>query len=153
MRKSRFDFMPFTNRVREIRLVCSINLFHRNKCSIRIIFYCVFGIDLKKRWESAPLPCWRYLKRNFKRYFLIYADHLTVGELLIIGIVLTTVNDRFLLVLFYFPFLYESRLFCPDLFKQDRCRLVVRVLGNKFTLYSPLQYAVFKLLSCHSDAI
>ena len=25
-----------------------------------------------------------------------------------------------------------------NLFKQDRCRLVVRVLGNKFTLDSPL---------------
>lgn len=43
-----------------------------------------------------------------KVYLLINTLHLPGGEeLLLIGIVLTTVNDRFFLVIFYFPFLNE----------------------------------------------
>ena len=52
------------------------------------------------RGNSAPFPPLRNLKRNL----LIDAlYHTRRDKLLLIGIVLTTVNDRFFLVIFYFP--------------------------------------------------
>lgn len=59
------------------------------------------------------------------------------------GIIVTTVNDRFVFVLFDFLFLDKSCFFGSDTFKKYRCRFVIRVLRYKFSLYRPLEYAVF----------
>lgn len=68
------------------------------------------------RGNSAPFPPLRNLKRNL----LIDAlYHTRSDKLLLIGIVLTTVNDRFFLVIFNFPFLNEPCFFCTYHFKQD----------------------------------
>ena len=88
----------------------------------------------------CPFPRRRYLKRDL----LINALHLSGGEkLLIIGIIVTTVNDRFVFVFFDFLFLDQSGFFSSDTFKKYRCRFVIRVLRYKFSLYRPLEYAVF----------
>lgn len=59
------------------------------------------------------------------------------------GIIVTTVNDRFVFVFFDFLFLDQSGFFSSDTFKKYRCRFVIRVLRYKFSLYRPLEYAVF----------
>ena len=52
-----------------------------------------------------------------------------------------------------FFLLDESGLFFSNTFKKNRCWFVIRVLGHQFTLNSPLEYAVTKLLTVHYNSI
>ena len=90
--------------------------------------------------KSCPFPpLW-----NLKRNLLINTFHFPRSEkLLIIGIIITTVNDRFVFIFLDFLFLDQSSFFGSDTFKKYRCRFVIRILRYKFALYRPLKYAVF----------
>ena len=68
------------------------------------------------------------------------ANAMSKGEL---GIIITTVNDRFVFIFLDFLFLDQSSFFGSDTFKKYRCRFVIRILRYKFALYRPLKYAVF----------
>ena len=76
--------------------------------------------------SSAPCPAfWQ-----FKRYFIADIFDLATN-LLIIRVILTTEDDGFLLIPLELTLLDEFFFLCTDAFKQDRSRLVIRVLRHK----------------------
>ena len=59
-------------------------------------------------------------------------------NLIIIGIVLTTVDNRCVLVTLDFLLLDQAFFLLTNLIKQNACRFVIGVLRYKFSLYRPL---------------
>ncbi len=45
-----------------------------------------------------------------------------------------------LFALFNFTLFYQSLLFCLDTFKENRCRLIIRVLRDEFTMNGKVEY-------------
>ena len=77
--------------------------------------------------SSAPCPAfWQ-----FKRYFIADIFDLA-ANLLIIRVILTFEDDRFLLVTLDLALFDEIFFLCPDAFQKNRSRLIIRVLRYKF---------------------
>ena len=77
-------------------------------------------------------------------FFVDYANNDSYGiKMPRLGIVLTTVNNRCVLITLDFLLLNQAFFLLANLIKQNACRFVIRVLRYKFALYRPLQYAIF----------
>ena len=93
----------------------------------------------KIRQEKERLIKEKKIKRD-KNASIIYRGE---DNLLIIGIVLTSEDDRCVFVALDFLLFDQAFFLLAYLFEQYACRFVVGVLGHQFSLYGPLQYAVF----------
>lgn len=62
---------------------------------------------------------------------IIKAVQLSINHLLIIRVILTTEDDRLLLITLDFTLADQFFFLCPDAFQKDRSRLIVRVLRHK----------------------